>query len=104
MESSRSWECIVLLFNVSVESRRVEPSLVRIHGSGLELLPEQQHVGPTSWERQGMFRRGSRDPQTCGCLATGHRHFVLDPPKMDTMFVCSGLGVTTHPLQTAVGC
>lgn len=88
MGSSRSWECIVLLFNVALEF-------------SLFLCRR----GPSFRWGEERRRRGTiaRDPTNLRCLGRWPTSNLPPRAEMDTMFVCSGLGVR-HNTQRAANC
>lgn len=91
MGSSRSWECIVLLFSVAVEF------------SPLSLPTSLLRLGPNFRERRGVEGWGgmiARDPTNLRLVvsAAGQRPSLLPAPKRTRcLFVPASVGVTTHP-------
>jgi len=96
-----SWECIVsyLASRSKLLKGGLPPSFIvgnwRLVGYQRkrdgEETAEARRTGTSSWPTKLHWG-----------LANGHSWLPFD--QTDTMFVCSALGVTTHPLQTAAGC
>lgn len=100
MGSSRSWECIVLLFNVAVEFS-VEGPL------SLSLSPSLSNFRWGELRRWAAGDDCTRPDKLAVVSAAGQRPTFPPSPhiEMDTMFVCSGLRVsqhTHHGLLTAI--
>lgn len=88
MGSSRSWECIVLLFSVAVEF------------SPLSLPTSLLRLGPNFRERRGVGGMIARDPTNLRLVvsAAGRRPSLPPAPKRTRcLFVPASVGVTTHP-------
>lgn len=94
MGSSRSWECIVLLFSVAVEF------------SPLSLPTSLLRLGPNFRERRGVGGNDCTRPDklAVGCLGRWSTSIPSPRTETDTMFVCSGLGRCHNAPTARRGC